>query len=129
MTSIAREFAHAEVAYVMAASGADHDLKMRFFNSRKEAPFVGHATIAAHAVLLALGRRTLGVSRQQSGIGVVPVTARWPQGARLPRADRIPADHAGIGSAPALQSDAAGGRSPAAGGDSPARGHARARRP
>jgi len=78
MMSVAREFAHAEVAYVMAASGADHDLSMRFFNSRKEAPFVGHATIAAHAVLLALGRRTLGVSRQLSGIGVVPVTAQQP---------------------------------------------------
>ena len=44
---------------------ADHDLRLRFFNARKEAPFVGHATIAAHAVLLAFGRRALGVLRQQ----------------------------------------------------------------
>jgi PhzF family phenazine biosynthesis protein len=74
MLSVAREFAHAEVAYVMAATGPDHDIRVRFFNTRKESPFVGHATIAAHAVLLALGRRSAGVSRQLSGTGVVPVT-------------------------------------------------------
>ncbi len=73
MAAIAREFAHAEAAFVFAANGPDHDLRLRFFNSRKEAPFVGHATIAAHAVLLALGRRTVGVVRQAGGTGIVPV--------------------------------------------------------
>jgi PhzF family phenazine biosynthesis protein len=72
---IAREFAHAEVAFVFAASGADHDVRLRFFNSRKEAPFVGHATLAAHAVLLALGRRGMGVIRQHSGTGIIDVAA------------------------------------------------------
>jgi PhzF family phenazine biosynthesis protein len=76
LSSIAREFAHAEVAFVCAATGPDHDVRLRFFNSRKEAPFVGHATIAAHAVLLALGRRGLGVSRQHSGTGIIEVLAR-----------------------------------------------------
>ena len=75
LAAIAREFAHAEVAYVAAASADDHDLRVRFFNTRKEAPFVGHATIAAHAVLLALGRRGLGVLRQASGTGIVEVRA------------------------------------------------------
>jgi PhzF family phenazine biosynthesis protein len=51
-------------------------VRLRFFNSRKEAPFVGHATVAAHAVLLALGRRTLGVSRQHCGVGIVEVSAQ-----------------------------------------------------
>ena len=64
-----------------AASGTDHDLRVRFFNTRKEAPFVGHATIAAHAVLLALGRRDLGVVRQASGTGIVEVHAAAPDGA------------------------------------------------
>jgi PhzF family phenazine biosynthesis protein len=73
--AIAREFAHAEVAFVLAANAADHDVRLRFFNARKEAPFVGHATVAAHAVLLALGRRGMGVFRQQSGTGVIDVTA------------------------------------------------------
>lgn len=75
LAAIAREFAHAEVAYVSSASAADHDLRVRFFNARKEAPFVGHATIAAHAVLLALGRRGFGVVRQSSGTGIVEVRA------------------------------------------------------
>jgi PhzF family phenazine biosynthesis protein len=76
LQTVAREFSHAEVAFAMAAGAADHDVRLRFFNARKEAPFVGHATIAAHAVLLALGRRKLGVWRQHSGTGVIPVTAR-----------------------------------------------------
>jgi PhzF family phenazine biosynthesis protein len=76
LAAIAREFSHAEVAFVSAASGPDHDIRLRFFNARKEAPFVGHATIAAHAVLLTLGRRGLGVCRQQSGTGIIEVRAR-----------------------------------------------------
>jgi PhzF family phenazine biosynthesis protein len=85
LLSLAREFAHAETAFVLAGNGPDHDLRMRFFNARKEAPFVGHATIAAHSVLLALGRRALGLSRQYSGTGIIEVTAQSEpaeQGAR-----------------------------------------------
>jgi PhzF family phenazine biosynthesis protein len=80
LLSIANEFAHAEVAFVFAAAAPDHDVGLRFFNSRKEAPFVGHATIAAHAVLLALGRRALGVVRQRSGTGIVEVRAQEIEG-------------------------------------------------
>jgi PhzF family phenazine biosynthesis protein len=75
MASVAREFSHAEVAFVSAATAHDHDLRLRFFNARKEAPFVGHATLAAHAVLLALGRRGPGVVRQASGTGIIEVQA------------------------------------------------------
>jgi PhzF family phenazine biosynthesis protein len=74
LSAIAREFAHAEVAFVSAATGPDHDVRLRFFNTRKEAPFVGHATVAAHAVLLAVGRRGHGVCRQLSGTGIVEVS-------------------------------------------------------
>ncbi len=81
LMSIAREFAHAEAAFVSAATAPDHDVRLRFFNSRKEAPFVGHATIAAHAVLLALGRRGVGVWRQHSGTGIVEVGIPEPRGA------------------------------------------------
>ncbi len=79
LLSVAREFSHAEVAFVFAANAADHDVRLRFFNARKEAPFVGHATVAAHAVLLALGRRTVGVCRQHCGIGIVDVSAQLEQ--------------------------------------------------
>jgi PhzF family phenazine biosynthesis protein len=76
MMAIAREFPHAETAFVSSATAPDHDVSLRFFNARKEAPFVGHATIAAHAVLLALGRRSSGVCRQRSGTGIIEVTAQ-----------------------------------------------------
>jgi PhzF family phenazine biosynthesis protein len=76
LLAVAREFPHAEVAFVFAANDADHDVRLRFFNARKESPFVGHATVAAHSVLLALGRRAIGTCRQHSGTGVIEVTAR-----------------------------------------------------
>ena len=84
LLSIAREFSHAEVAFVFAANAADHDVRMRFFNARKEAPFVGHATVAAHAVLLTLGRRTVGICRQHSGTGIIEVGAQVEQRAAGP---------------------------------------------
>jgi PhzF family phenazine biosynthesis protein len=84
LLAVAREFSHAEVAFVFAANGPDHDVRLRFFNSRKEAPFVGHATVAAHAVLLALGRRSAGVYRQLSGTGIIEVTARIEQPGAAP---------------------------------------------
>jgi PhzF family phenazine biosynthesis protein len=79
MQAVAREFPHAETVFVLAASGPDHDVRLRFFNPRKEAAFVGHATIAAHSVLLALGRRSVGSLRQLSGTGIIHVTARAAQ--------------------------------------------------
>jgi PhzF family phenazine biosynthesis protein len=75
LSAVAREFSHAEVAFVFAATSPDHDVRLRFFNAHKEAPFVGHATIAAHAVLLTLGRRTVGACRQYSGTGIIQVNA------------------------------------------------------
>jgi PhzF family phenazine biosynthesis protein len=79
LAAVAREFSHAEVAFVLAANGPDHDVRLRFFNARKEAPFVGHSTVAAHAVLLALGRRSVGTYRQHSGTGIIEVMARVEQ--------------------------------------------------
>lgn len=84
MSAIAREYSHAEVAFVTAADSADHDVRVRFFNARKEALFVGHATIAAHAVLLALGRRGTAPFRQACGTGVVEVRVRKMPNARGP---------------------------------------------
>jgi PhzF family phenazine biosynthesis protein len=72
---IAREFAHAETAFVLPAIADDHDVGVRFFNSRKEAAFVGHATLAVHHVLLTLGMRDYGKYRQKSRQGIMTVTA------------------------------------------------------
>ncbi len=82
LSAIAREFSHAETAFVSAADAPDHDVRLRFFNARKEAPFVGHATIAAHAVMLALGRRGTTPIRQACGTGVVEVRVRDTPDAR-----------------------------------------------
>jgi PhzF family phenazine biosynthesis protein len=90
LAAIAREFAHAEVAFVCAATAADHDLRLRFFNSRHEAPFVGHATIAAHAVLLAIGRRSAGACRQLSGTGIIEVSARDEAGVKIEFRQSVP---------------------------------------
>src|ERR1700719_1869608 len=84
MLAVAREFSHTDVAFVFAATGPDHDLRLRFFNARKEMPFVGHATVAAHAVLLTLGRRSAGVCRQHSGTGIIEVSAQIAQRASGP---------------------------------------------
>jgi PhzF family phenazine biosynthesis protein len=84
LLAVAREFSHGEAAFVFAASAADHDVRLRFFNARKETPFVGHATVAAHAVLLTLGRRTVGICRQHSGTGIIEVGAQVEQRASGP---------------------------------------------
>src|ERR1700730_16006560 len=77
--AVAREFSHAEVAFVFAANGPDHDVRLRFFNARKEAPFVGHATVAAHAVLLLVGGPSAGASAHHPGTGITGATARVEQ--------------------------------------------------
>lgn len=84
LQAVAREFSQGEVAFVFAANAADHDIRLRFFNARKEAPFVGHATVAAHTVLMALGRRNMGVCRQHSGTGIIEVGAFVEQRATGP---------------------------------------------
>jgi PhzF family phenazine biosynthesis protein len=86
MLAIARELNKADTAFVSDADGDDHDLRVRFFTPRTEAGFVGHATLAVHAVL---SRRDGPALRRQKGrTGIVEVA---PAGGdeleiRLPRA-------------------------------------------
>ena len=50
---------------------ADHDLRVRFFTPRTEAAFVGHATLATHAVLAPrLARRRLVQQQRAGAVGV-----------------------------------------------------------
>jgi PhzF family phenazine biosynthesis protein len=71
MQAIARELNNGDTAFLFAPNAADHDLRIRFFTPRKEAPFVGHATLAAHAVLARIAPQT---RRKQSGkTGLVEV--------------------------------------------------------
>lgn len=73
MQAIAREFNNSDTAFVLPASGADHDLHLRFFTPVREAAFVGHATVAAHVARLATGQGKTGKLRQKSRSGVFNV--------------------------------------------------------
>jgi PhzF family phenazine biosynthesis protein len=73
MLAIARELNKADTAFVSAPDADDHDLRVRFFTPRTEAGFVGHATLAVHAVLT---RRDGPAMRRQKGrSGIVEIAS------------------------------------------------------
>ena len=71
MQALTRELGGVDVAFVLPPESGDHDLRLRFYTPRGETGFVGHATIATHAVLEALGLPPC--PRQQQRGGVVEV--------------------------------------------------------
>ena len=68
MQAMARELCPGDTAFVLPPDAGDHDLRVRFFSPRRELPFVGHATIAVHAVLASLGEPSRPRQKQQSGL-------------------------------------------------------------
>jgi PhzF family phenazine biosynthesis protein len=81
MQALARELNNGDTAFLLRPDAADHDLRLRFFTPRREAAFVGHATLAAHAVLAALRLEPRRRQKQSSGIVEVDAIA----GASPPR--------------------------------------------
>jgi PhzF family phenazine biosynthesis protein len=81
LQSIAREFRGGDTAFALPPDGADHDLRVRFFTPRAETAFVGHATVALHAVRAALGLPPARRQKQRSGIIDVG-SLEGPQGGR-----------------------------------------------
>ena len=73
MQLIARELNNGDTAFLLKPDATDHDLRVRFFTPRAETGFVGHATVAAHAVLAQLGRRPLPRQKQRTGIVQVSI--------------------------------------------------------
>jgi len=73
MQAIARELNNGDTAFVLPPADDTEDLHVRFFTPRKEAPFVGHATLAVHAVLDADVSAPL--RRQGGRTGIVQVHA------------------------------------------------------
>lgn len=71
MRAIAREMNKGDTAFVLPPASADEDLHVKFFSPRKQMPFVGHATLATHAVLARDEPRAL--RRQGGATGVVEV--------------------------------------------------------
>jgi PhzF family phenazine biosynthesis protein len=79
MQALARELNNGDTAFLLRPDAADHDLRLRFFTPRREAAFVAHATIAAHAVLAALKLEPRPRQKQSSGIiEVDSITGAWP---------------------------------------------------
>jgi PhzF family phenazine biosynthesis protein len=72
MLAIAGEV-NCETAFVLAAEANDHDVRVRFFTPHHEAPFVGHATIAAQYVLAKTRGAPKSTLRQQTAAGVIEV--------------------------------------------------------
>lgn len=68
LQSIAREMRGGDTAFVLPPDGADHDLRVRFYTPRAETAFVGHATLAVHAVRAALGLPPARRQKQRNGI-------------------------------------------------------------
>lgn len=73
MQRLAAERHAGDWAFVLPASTAGADLDVRFFSPRKELPFVGHATLALHAVLARFEPRPL--RRQLGATGIVEVSS------------------------------------------------------
>lgn len=71
MRAVAREMNKGDTAFVLPPASADEDLRVRFFSPRKEMPFVGHATLATHAVLAR--EAPLPLRRQGGAAGIVEV--------------------------------------------------------
>ncbi len=81
MQLIARELGSADTAFVLPPDAPDHDLRLRFYTPRGETGFVGHATIAAHAVLDSLGLPHC--PRQKHSLGLAGIERLpGPQGTR-----------------------------------------------
>ena len=79
MQALARELNNGDTAFLLRPDADDHDLRLRFFTPRREAAFVGHATLAAHAVLAALKLEPRRRQKQSSGIVEVDsISGAWP---------------------------------------------------
>jgi PhzF family phenazine biosynthesis protein len=79
MQALARELNNGDTVFVLRPDADDHDLRVRFFTPRREAAFVGHATLAAHAVLAHLDLAPLRRQKQSSGIVEVDsISGAWP---------------------------------------------------
>jgi PhzF family phenazine biosynthesis protein len=68
LRAVARELNTGDTAFVLPPDAPDHDLRVRFLTRHGEAAFVGHATLAVHAVLSWLDLPPRPRQKQRSGI-------------------------------------------------------------
>jgi PhzF family phenazine biosynthesis protein len=89
MRALTRELGNRDTAFLLRPDAPDHDLRVRFFTPRNEAAFVGHATLAAHAVLASL--RLPSRPRQKQKAGVVQVETLSGSPTRIAIRQPVPA--------------------------------------
>lgn len=84
MQTIAREFNLSETTFVLPATDANADYRVRIFTPAAELPMAGHPTVGTAFVLAREQRRTNSSSPQQQtmmhleeGVGLIPVTLDW----------------------------------------------------
>jgi PhzF family phenazine biosynthesis protein len=102
MQQLARELNNGDCVFALPADAAEHDLQARFFNPRAEAGFVGHATLALHAVLAQVDGARTRVQKHRNGSARVSVAG---SGAALQFAIRQPPPLLGGQPAPELLAD------------------------
>ncbi len=73
-----------DTAFVCRPQGPDHDARLRFLTPRREATFIGHATLAAQYVRARIEGKTAARQRLLTGIGIVDTEVL---GASTPDAD------------------------------------------
>jgi PhzF family phenazine biosynthesis protein len=79
MQALARELNNGDTAFLLRPDADDHDLRLRFFTPQREVAFVGHATLAAHAVLAALKLEPRRRQKHSGGrVEVDSLSAAWP---------------------------------------------------
>ncbi len=81
MHAITRELGRGDAAFVQSARGSDHDLYVRFFTPVREAPFIGHATLAVHVVRSQLASGATQRLRQRSAAGDFEIDVEQRDGA------------------------------------------------
>lgn len=74
MQRIARELNNSETAFIFSSDSKEYDVHVRFFTPLREVPICGHATIAAHYVIVLENNfKEKTCIRQKTGAGILPV--------------------------------------------------------
>ncbi|MFL6583184.1 MAG: PhzF family phenazine biosynthesis protein [Chthoniobacterales bacterium] len=81
MQSIAKELNLSETTFVLPPDDEKHDCRVRIFTPRYELPMAGHPTVGTAFVLAREGMLKDAEIVFEEGVGPVPVTIEWKDGA------------------------------------------------
>lgn len=83
MRRLANELHRGDTAFVLKPEARENDLRLRFFTPKREVPFIGHCTLAAHFALGIDDDDRPARVRQETGAGVVDVAVNGKGAARI----------------------------------------------